>query len=136
MDDPIDTSFRFRDPRHQFGLEVEQRAARWLERRGWRVLAHRFQLGSNDLDLVIRRGAVVAFVEVKARRGPWCGQGMEAVGSRKRAIVERLAWSWLVRHGSVGDLYRFDVISVLGMPGREKIRHIEDAWRPGWFRHR
>lgn len=130
------SNLHFTDPRHQFGYEIEQRAARWLTGRGWQVLAHRFQLGRNDLDLVIRRGSVVAFVEVKARRNPRCGQGMEAVGLRKRAIIERLAWSWLIRHGRVGDLYRFDIVSVRGYPGRERVRHIEDAWRPGWFRGR
>ena len=124
----------FTDPRHQFGHDIEVRVGRWLTRRGWRVLAHRFQLGRHDIDLIVRQGRLVAFVEVKARRDGRCGAAVESVGLRKRAIIERLAWSWLVRFGAVGDQYRFDVAGVQGAAGRERVRLVEDAWRPGWSR--
>ncbi len=107
-------------------------AGRWLVRHGWRIVAHRFQLGRNDLDLIARRDGVVAFVEVKVRRSAQCGAGEEAVGHAKRRTIERLAWAWILRHGEVGDQYRFDVIALRGSGPSAAVRHIPDAWRPGW----
>ncbi len=126
--DPEDWS----DPRHRMGLEAEQTAASWLAERGWRIEAHRWALGHHDLDLIARKADLVAFIEVKLRRTAHCGDGVEAVGRRKRATIERVAWSWILRHGLGGDRYRFDVIT-LDRPGRDaRISHLEDAWRPGW----
>ena len=34
---------------------------------GWQIEGHRFRLGHHDVDVVARRGPLVAFVEVKAR---------------------------------------------------------------------
>jgi len=90
-------------------------------------------MGRHDLDLVARRGDLVAFVEVKARRSNHCGAGEEAVGPKKRRVLERVAWSWILRHGHAGDAYRFDVLVLSGeRPGAQALTHLEDAWRPGW----
>lgn len=90
-------------------------------------------MGRHDLDLIARRGSVVAFVEVKARRSQRFGGGEEAVGARKRHVLERVAWSWIIKYGSVGDQYRFDVVVLHGAgPGTPTLTQIEDAWRPGW----
>ncbi len=120
------------DPRHRMGLEAEQVAAAWLVERGWRIEAHRWTLGRNDLDLIARKADLVAFVEVKLRRSRRCGDGVEAVGRRKRATIERVAWSWILRHGRGGDRYRFDVVTLDGIESGCLVNHIEDAWRPGW----
>lgn len=122
----------FRDPRHALGYQGELAAARWLVRRGWQVEAHRWKLGRHDLDLVVRRGALVAFVEVKVRRSDRCGAGEEAVGARKRRVIEQAAWSWILRHGRPGDQYSFDVVTIRGPAGARRIEHLPDAWRPGW----
>jgi putative endonuclease len=122
----------FTDPRHQFGFDAESAAADWLRERGWQIEAHRWRLGQNDLDLVARKADLVAFIEVKARRGNWCGDGLEALHKRKRAAIERVAWSWILRNGRSGDRYRFDVITLRGSGPDAAIEHMEDAWRPGW----
>jgi putative endonuclease len=120
------------DPRHRLGLEAELEAAAWLERRSWTIEAHRWRLGRHDLDLVARKADRVLFVEVKRRRTARAGAGEESVGPRKRRVLERLAWSWILRHGRGGDRYRFDVITLAGPGGEVRVTHIPDAWRPGW----
>ena len=105
--------------------------------------AHRFRLGRHDLDLVARRGSLVAFIEVKTRRSQRFGRACEAVDARKRAVLTRVAELWRVRFGFPDDRYRFDVISVerevttdsvgdgvgVRRGGGFRITHIEDAWR-------
>ena len=50
------------------GAEGEARAARFLARRGYRILARNVRAGGVEIDLVATRGALLAFVEVKTRR--------------------------------------------------------------------
>ncbi|RYA86563.1 YraN family protein, partial [Enterobacter cloacae complex sp. 743-2DZ2F-22B] len=50
------------------GREGERRAAFWLRAKGWRILGERVKTPRGEIDLVARRGSVVAFVEVKWRR--------------------------------------------------------------------
>ena len=90
-------------------------------------------MGRHDLDLVARRGDLVAFIEVKVRRSDRCGAGEESIGIRKQRVLERVAWCWILRHGRPGDQYRFDVVALAGVgPGVQDLTHLEDAWRPGW----
>ncbi|HEY9382374.1 MAG TPA: YraN family protein [Gemmatimonadales bacterium] len=113
------------DPRHRCGYAGERAAMAYLLRLGWRIEAHRFRLGHHDLDLIARRGGLVAFIEVKTRRSSRFGRAAESVGFRKRAVLARLAELWRVRFGFPDDRYRFDVITVED----GHIAHIEDAWR-------
>ena len=118
------------DPRHQLGFDGERAAIGYLHAAGYVVLAHRFRVGRNDLDLVIRRGALVAFVEVKTRAGAGFGPGRGAIGWRKRQALGRVAEVWRLRYGDPGDIYRFDVVEV-AWTGRGEVRveHLVDAWR-------
>lgn len=120
----------WRDPRHRLGLAAEVAAARFLEAAGYRIEAHRFRLGHHDLDLVARRESLVAFVEVKCRRTVTFGDPSLAIGGRRRRDLARLATLWIMRHGRVGDRYRFDVVTIRWEgPGFPRVIHIEDAWR-------
>lgn len=121
------------EARQELGALGEEVAARWLQRRGWRVLSRRFRSGHRDLDLVVERGGTVAFVEVKARRSALFGDPVEAVGWRKRRELARSAQAWIDRVGAPSAIavreYRFDVVGVLAEPGRVRIRHVEDAFQ-------
>ena len=53
----------WRDPRHRLGVAAEEQAIRYLQSRGWEVVSHRFRVGRIELDLVARRGHLVAFFD-------------------------------------------------------------------------
>jgi len=119
----------WRDPRHRRGLAGEVAAARYLEARGFLILAHRFRLGHHDLDLIARKGRLVAFVEVKARTSDRFGSPLESLGWRKQRDIARVAESWIQRRGKPGDVYRFDLVSVQWLgPGFPQVSHIEGAF--------
>jgi putative endonuclease len=118
------------DERQLLGLRGERIAIAFLTSCGWSVEAHRFKLGRHDLDLVIRKGSTVAFVEVKARRSNGCGTAVESVSRRKQRDIARVAAVWLLRNGRPDDEYRFDVVAIQDSPGGEPvIEHVADAWR-------
>jgi putative endonuclease len=118
--------------RQDLGAAGERLAERWLVQRGWRVLARRFRSGHRDLDLVVQRGDVVAFVEVKARRGRAFGHPVEAVHWRKQRELVRSAMVWISRFGGPGRMYQFDVVGVLIEGERARIRHVENAFSIPW----
>lgn len=125
-------SASFADPRQQLGALGERVAERWLRARGWEILERRFRSGHRDLDLVVRQPGLVAFVEVKARRGPAFGGPLEAVHWRKRRELVRSAQVWIARHAPSGCAFRFDVIGVefgLGARPLVRVRHVADAFQ-------
>lgn len=114
--------------RQTFGALGERIAERWLRRRGWRVVQRRFRNGHRDIDLVVERDGTVAFVEVKARRGPLFGGPVQAVNWRKRKELQRSAMVWIDRHGREAESYRFDVVGVLVDGAEVRICHVENAF--------
>jgi putative endonuclease len=83
------------------------------------------------VDLVVRRGKTVAFVEVKTRRTRTCGTGLEAVNRRKQRDIARVASVWVLRYGRPDDEYRFDLVAVENVVAAAPVvQHVSDAWRP------
>ncbi|NUO39621.1 MAG: YraN family protein [Gemmatimonadaceae bacterium] len=114
--------------RQALGELGERIAERWLRERGWRVMQRRFRSGHRDIDLVVEREGVVAFVEVKARRSIEFGGPIGAVNWRKQKELGRSARIWVDRHGRPMEVYRFDVIGVVVAGSRVRIRHVPNAF--------
>jgi putative endonuclease len=119
-------------PPHTLGRTGEQAAADHLAERGWTILERNYRFGRREVDLVARRGNVLAFAEVKTRAGSGWGSPAEAVTRLKQREIAAVASAYLVRHRP-GDVdVRFDVLSIVtDTTGRIRtIEHLEDAWRP------
>jgi len=113
------------------GLLGERIAEHWLASKGWSTLGRRVRSGHRDLDLVMERDDVVAFIEVKARTGDRFGDPVEAVDWKKRRELVRSALVWLDRNPRPAQTYRFDVVGVLVSEGRARIRHVPGAFDLG-----
>jgi putative endonuclease len=121
------------NPRQLRGIWGERVALAYLTACGWDIEAHRFRLGHHDIDLVARRGDLVAFVEVKTRHSGVCGAALESVSRLKQRLISRVALLWRLRHGRPSDEYRFDVVAVHDLgSGRCEVEHVADAWRMEW----
>ena len=116
---------------HELGRRAESLAARFFEREGYSVLTRNFRHGRREIDLIVRRGNLVAFVEVKARAGSGYGHPLEAITALKRREVERVARAWVARYGRDELSYRFDALSVLLQGGTPVVEHVPGAWRLG-----
>ena len=113
------------------GHWAEAACAVALMLRGYRILGRRVRSPVGEIDIVARRGAVLAIVEVKAR--PDSAAAAEAVTPRQRERLIRAA-GWVVagRPDLAAMQVRFDVMLVT--PWRWP-RHVVDAWRadPQWL---
>ncbi|MGD8287995.1 MAG: YraN family protein [Gemmatimonadota bacterium] len=119
-------------PPHVLGRRGEDCAHAYLQRNGWTVVARNYRFGRREVDLVARRGRLVAFVEVKTRAGKGFGAPEEAVTRLKRREIETVAREYLWRHRLDDVDVRFDVIAIRGRSRGSTLRieHFEDAWRP------
>ncbi len=117
--------------RNPLGPAGERAAARWLRRRGYKVLEKNAEVGVGEADLVClapdRRTIVV--VEVKTRKSASGGRTPEAaVGVRKKAKLALVTKTLARRRGWEDRPLRIDVIAVEWPErGRPAIRHYESA---------
>jgi putative endonuclease len=107
----------------------ELAAVWWLRLKGFRILGRGVKVGrgsgAGEVDIVARRGELVAFVEVKTRAT--LAEAAHALDPRQRRRIERAAAFFLARRGDLaGCSVRFD--AVLVAPWRFP-RHVTDAWR-------
>jgi len=105
------------------GRRGERLAGWWLRLKGWRILDRRVRTPAGEVDLVARRGKIVAFVEVKTRAT--AAELDWAIDERRLARVAAAAEVLMPRYAGPGDDIRVDVI--LLAPGNRP-RHIENAW--------
>jgi len=99
-------------PTHVLGAAGEAAAARWLTRRGWRVLAIRWRGGGGEIDIVAERRGVVAACEVKTRTS--ADPHAPPIGAAQRRRLMRAAQAWLARHPHYADhAVRPDLIVVV-----------------------
>jgi putative endonuclease len=114
-----------RQRRDAAGRRAEVMCAWLLRLKGYRVLAQRFKTPVGEVDLIVRRASIVAFVEVKARSS--AAAAIESVSPRQRQRIARAALAFLQKRPDLANSQqRFDVILVT--PGKWP-HHIIDAWR-------
>jgi putative endonuclease len=106
------------------GRRAELRAEILLRLKGYRILKRRFRSGQGEIDLIAKRGHVVAFVEVKYRAN--IDAAIESVSERQRRRVTGAASAFIAQHPKYAKLTsRFDIIVVTNalLP-----RHLLNAW--------
>ena len=121
-------SEKIANPRKQaafrFGLSAEGKAALFLNAKGYREIARRWKSPVGEIDLIMKRGRLIVFVEVKARGR--LDDAAEAVLVRQRRRIVSAAEAWLAAHpGHAGYDLRFDAVLVAP---KSLPRHIESAF--------
>jgi putative endonuclease len=110
---------------HLYGLKAESIAALILRLKGYTILARRFVVSGGEIDLIARRGSMIAFVEVKARAD--LEVATIAISATKRRRIARAARVWLSRNQwATGLTLRGDAVF---LAPRRLPRHAPDAYR-------
>ncbi len=106
------------------GIWAEWLAAQALRLRGYRIVGRNVRCPTGEIDLIARRGDLVAFVEVKARAN--VADALEAVTPEAQGRIERTAEWWLARQPDYDCLsWRFDIVAVTP---RQWPVHVKEAW--------
>jgi putative endonuclease len=104
------------------GRQAERLAGWWLRLKGWQIVGRRLRTPAGEVDLVARRGSMLAFAEVKARA---TGTDLDlAIDERRLSRVAAAAEMLFYDLAKPGDDMRIDVI--LLAPGRPP-RHLANV---------
>ena len=116
--------------RRRKGLRFEDRARSYLENRGLSLLAQNFHGPRGEIDLVMRDGDSICFVEVKYRDSLAFGGAANAIPRTKQRRIIETALLYLSRQPRYGHLApRFDALLIQGQTdGSEQIDWIKNAF--------
>lgn len=107
------------------GREKEELACRYLEQKGYRILATNYRCRQAEIDIVAMDGDELVFVEVKYRKNTQFGGGLSAVSPKKIRNICKCARYYIYKERIHPDMsIRFDVIAVDG----DRITHLENAF--------
>jgi len=105
------------------GRRAETIAAWWMRLRGWRILAQRVRVPGGEVDLVARRGRVLAFIEVKQRATEEAaGWSLDEYRLRRVAVAARRLTP---RYARDDDHVRIDALFIVP---RRLPRHLPNVW--------
>lgn len=113
----------------QRGADWERRAESFLRRRGLKTLKRNHHCRQGEIDLIMRDGEFLVFVEVRYRRRTARGSGADTVGGIKQSRIIYAARVFLATRPILADLpCRFDVISISGDSPNVQIEWIRGAF--------
>ena len=116
-------------PAADLGREGERLAARFLRKRGCRILQRNYTCPCGEMDLVVLDGDEIVFVEIRTRTDEAFGHPAESVTPRKQRQIGRVASHYAARHRLTDRPMRFDVMAVTAVQsGRPQIEHFPDAF--------
>lgn len=129
---PLGTQRQRSLKKSKLGIWGEEKAAEYLRRNGFSIVGRRLRFGPHgELDIVVTKGSLLAFVEVKTRSSERYGRPAEAVNHNKQKILCKTAATFLRKAKYPNFSYRFDIVEIIGSCDNPSptIRHIEDAFR-------
>lgn len=115
--------------RLEFGGEGERVAEDYLTDKGFRVLERSYRCKLGQIDLVMRDGDTIVFVEVKTRTSRSLGPAEEGVHAKKQRQITRAAVLYVQTRRLERSPLRFDVVAIQD----GEIRHLRDAFRPSGY---
>lgn len=115
---------------NDLGKLGEEIALKFLEEKGYRILALNWEWEKIELDIIAEEKGVIIFVEVKTRQNRDFGYPEESVGRSKEKRIYEAAAEYLYRQEHEGE-YRFDIIAITIEP-KLSVQHYPDAFFPIW----
>ncbi len=110
----------------KLGREGEAKARTYLKKQGYKIVEHNYKNPFGEVDIIARKGGVIAFIEVKTRLSDEYGLPSEAVDYyKKRRYIQGAKYYFANREPDC--TVRFDVIEIF----RGEINHIENAFYEG-----
>ncbi len=120
------------DHHQHTGRDGEEQAARYLESNGCLILSRNWRspYTRNEIDLIVRDGETIVFVEVKSARTVSFGDPLEWITPQKQSAIIRAAGAYIENAPDMPGGYRFDVVTVAPQDssGHRAITHVRGAF--------
>ncbi|MBE6784423.1 MAG: YraN family protein [Ruminococcaceae bacterium] len=110
-----------------FGLEGEEKAAKFLKKQGYRIIDKNFQTRFGEIDIIAENKEYIVFAEVKARSEKSIAEPKEFVDLKKQRKIIKTAEIYLSEN-TTEKQPRFDVVEVKKENGKTIVNHIINAF--------
>ncbi len=111
----------------KIGNDGEQAACAHLEEKGYQILERNYRYRKSEVDLIVKHGNWLVFVEVKTRSSSFFGYPEEFVDRKKQFLIFEAAENYVYEKDWNGNV-RYDIVSVMLTRGKVEVYHIEDAF--------
>ncbi len=112
----------------EFGRESEEIAARYLKKKGYKILERNYRTELGEIDIIAKQKKTLVFVEVKARKSNRFGSPKEAVTPKKQLKISMVALLYLKKTCQGNEKARFDVVTVAGQGKNAEVEIIKNAF--------
>jgi putative endonuclease len=109
----------------KFGEKI---ASQYLEREGYLIVEKNYRCKSGEIDIIIKKDNLVAFVEVKTRTSMVYGEPVESINNIKTDKIRKVADFYLAINGIENCQIRFDVVLIQKVERKIIISHIKNAF--------
>ena len=107
----------------------EDTACDYLQRQGMKLVCRNYNIRAGEIDLIMRDGSMLVFIEVRQRTRTTFGRPEETLDKNKQQKLRRVAEHYLQHHpASRNNPCRFDVFSITGRRGATKNYWIRNAF--------
>ena len=100
------------DGRRALGELGERLAAEHLTAKGYRIRERNFRTAAGEIDIVAEAGGVLAFVEVRCRRGSSMGTAAESLSPAKQRRMVAMAEAYGQARDDLPEQWRIDLIAI------------------------
>ncbi len=118
------------DFRKKIGFEGEKLAAKYLKRKGYKIIQTNYRCKLGEIDIVAEQNKIIVFVEVRTKHSEKLGLPQYSINTAKRGQISRAALCYIKEKKIVDQTCRFDVIAItFPSDSKEpKLEHIENAF--------
>jgi putative endonuclease len=117
-----------RPARATLGELGEELAARYLQQRGYEIVARNARVGRLELDVIARLDALLVFCEVRTRSSRALMEPIESIDRKKRQRIRSAAQRWLAQTCTAAYEIRFDAASIVIDDAGTALTYYEDAF--------
>lgn len=114
--------------RLDFGKSAENKAKRYLKRKGYQFIKANYHTRDGEIDLIFKDGDTFVFVEVRAKRDTTFGQPEDTITPKKMTRCKKAAVKYLYDNKLMDSSCRFDVIALVNENNKWNLRHYENAF--------
>lgn len=116
----------------ELGKKGEERAVRFLKKKGYRIIETNYVCKLGEMDLIAKEKDTLVFVEVKTRTSTMFGPPQLAVTNFKQRQLSKVALNFLKQNNLEDVKARFDVVAILFGQRGEEIELIRNAFDLSW----
>ena len=114
--------------RQDLGAFGEDLALKKIKRLGYKCIARNYRCPLGEIDIIAKEKDSLVFIEIKTRRGRTTGYAKEAINSRKKRQLSKVALTYMKSNNCCDVKSRFDVVVISLKDGRQEIEVIQNAF--------